>query len=123
MPAISTRVHGLLDYLLGACLLGSPFLLGLDPGELEAWVPMALGAVLIGYSLFTGYEYGALKRIDPQLHLWLDAGLGLVLAVSPWLIGFYREAWVPHLAVGALLVVSAGFSHTIPGYDRRGGAA
>jgi hypothetical protein len=27
--------------------------------------------------------------------------------------------WIPHVAVGAALILIAFFSHTIPGYERR----
>ena len=44
---------------------------------------------------------------------------GRVVALSPWLLGFDRTVWLPHVAVGVLLAVLAFVTHTVPGYDRR----
>ena len=40
---VPTRVHGIADWLLGALLVALPFLHGVDRGEPEGWLPMALG--------------------------------------------------------------------------------
>lgn len=116
---LSTRIHGVLDYVVGALLIALPWLLGFARGGAETWIPVALGAGAIAYSLFTDYELGVVRRIGMPVHLWLDALSGLLLAVSPWLFGFDQQVWMPHLALGIFEIVTAAITNTIPGYERR----
>jgi hypothetical protein len=117
---LPTRVHGILDYLMGVVLIASPWVLGFHAGGAETWVPVALGAGVIAYSLFTDYELGAVRRLPMTTHLWLDALGGVLLAVSPWVLGFDERVWIPHVVFGVLEVAAAAVTDTIPGYERRG---
>ena len=119
---IPTRVHGILDYLVGALLIASPWLLGFARGGGESLVPVAIGAAVLVYSAFTDYELGLVRRIQMPVHLWLDGIGGVLLAVSPWLFAFDERVWMPHVAVGVAEIVVAFFTDTIPGYERRGSA-
>lgn len=116
---ISTRVHGILDYALGVLLVASPWLFGLDPGGPSGLVPMALGAAVLLYSALTDYELGLVRRIQMTVHLWLDALGGVLIAASPWLLGFDQRVWVPHVVFGVLEIGVAVLSNTIPSYERR----
>jgi hypothetical protein len=116
---LPTRIHGILDYLLGALLIASPWLLGFAAGGAETWAPVGAGAVVVLYSLFTDYERGAVRRIDVPVHLLLDFLVGVGLAVSPWLLGFDTRVWIPHVALGAAMALAAAVTDTIPGYERR----
>lgn len=122
MRVMTTRSHGFLDVGAGVLLLAAPWLLGFAAGGAETWAPVLIGLAVLANSALTDYEIGRVKRIEMTVHLWLDAGAGLLLAVSPWLFGFYDDVWVPHLLLGLVLVVAAAFSATIPGYERRGDA-
>jgi hypothetical protein len=119
MRFLTTRVHGVLDYLVGVLLIALPWLMGFGGTGAAAAVPMALGAATLAYSLLTDYELGALRRIPMPAHLWLDALSGLLLAASPWMLGFDLQVWKPHVALGALEVVVAFLTNTIPAYERR----
>lgn len=116
---LPTRIHGILDYLLGALLIGSPWLLGFAAGGAETWVAVGAGVVVVLYSLLTDYEMGAVRRIQMPVHLFLDFLLGVGLAVSPWLLGFDTHVWIPHVALGAVEALTAAVTDTIPGYERR----
>lgn len=116
---LPTRAHAVLDYVLGAAFLAAPWLLGLGPAARPAWPLLAVGAALLLGALLSDHEGGALKRIPMPLHLWVEGLLGVALAISPWVLGFDRTLWAPHLAGGLLLALLAFFSHTIPGYERR----
>jgi hypothetical protein len=116
---IPTRVHGMLDYALGALLIGLPWLLGFGRGGPETWVPVALGAGVIAYSLCTDYELGVVRKLSMPAHLWMDALGAVILMVSPWVLGFDHEVWIPHVAVGAFELLTSVITNTVPGYDRR----
>ena len=114
MRFISTRVHGMLDYLMGALLIASPWLFGFAQGGAESWVPVVLGAGALLYSLMTAYEFGAVRVIPMATHLSLDAGAGLLLVVSPWLFGFSDLVWGPHVVLGLLELGAALTTRTTP---------
>ena len=116
---LPTRTHGILDYTVGALMIALPFLLGFGGGP-QTWVFVALGVAALVYSALTDYELGVVKRLQMPLHLWLDALSGVLLAVSPWLLGFDTQVWIPHVAVGAFEIAAAVVTDTIPSYDRRG---
>lgn len=114
MRFITTRVHGYLDYAMGALLIAMPWLLGFDMNGPETWIMVALGIGAILYSLFTNYELGAFRMIPMTGHLWLDFFSGLLLAASPWLFGFADYVWAPHLILGVMEMGAAGFTVPTP---------
>lgn len=107
MRFIPTRIHAVLDYLIGALLIVAPFILGFDTGGAAMWVPIIVGAAIVTYSLFTDYEYSISKNMNMRTHLGLDALGGVILAVSPWLFGFADIVWVPHLFIGLFEIGAA----------------
>ncbi len=117
MRFIPTRVHGMLDYLMGAVLILAPWLLDFDDTA-AIWVPVVIGASVILYSLLTDYELGIARVIPMATHLILDIVGGLVLAVSPWIFQFNDEVWVPHLVLGLLEVGAGLMTRTIPSDER-----
>ena len=104
---LPTRIHGILDYLMGALLIASPWLFGFADHQAARWVPVGLGAGVLLYSLLTDYEVGAVRKIQMPVHLMLDALGGILLAASPWVLGFDERVWMPHVVVGiAYLIIS-----------------
>lgn len=114
MRFIPTRVHGMLDYLIGILLIAAPWLFDFADGGAEQWIPVALGAGLIVYSLLTNYELAVARIIPMPVHLGLDVVAGLFLAVSPWLFGFDDNVWIPHVVVGVVDILAALTTETVP---------
>ena len=100
MRFISSRTHGLLDYLVGVLLIASPWLFGFRGLSDASFIPVALGVTTLIYSMLTNYEFGLLKVLPFSLHLLFDVLAGVVLAVSPWLFGFANVVYLPHLLLG-----------------------
>jgi hypothetical protein len=119
MRVIPTRVHGMMDYLIGVLLIAAPWLFGFNRDGAETWVPVVLGAGVILYSLFTDYELGAVRRLPMPTHLMLDLGGGILLAASPWLFGFSDYVWAPHLIVGLLEIGTSLMTRRVPDDGRR----
>lgn len=114
MKIISTRMHGVLDYLVSAFLIASPWIFGFANGDIEMWLPIIIGVATIIMSLFTDYELGVVKMLGWRMHLMMDTLTGLLLAISPWLFGFSDEVWAPHLIVGLLEIGVVLMSSTQP---------
>lgn len=105
MHMISTRAHGVLDYLVSIILIAAPWLLGFAHVAPARNVPVILGVVTIVYSLMTRYEWSAAKVLPMRAHLTLDVLSGILLAASPWLFGFSNIIYWPHLLVGLLEIL------------------
>ncbi len=105
MRVIPTNIHGLLDYVVAMILIFVPWLSGYAGPNPATFIPVALGLATIAYSIFTNYEWGAMKLIPMRVHLRLDLLSGIFLAVSPWLFGFSHYIYVPHLLLGVLEIV------------------
>lgn len=114
MRVIPTRIHGILDYLMGILLIAAPWIFNFNRGGAETYVPVILGAGVIMYSLLTDYELGVVKKIPMNLHLSLDIFGGVFLAVSPWLFGFSDYVYLPHLIFGILEIGASLMTHTAP---------
>jgi hypothetical protein len=114
MRFIPTRVHGILDYLMGLLLIAAPWILDFADGGAAQWVPVILGAGVILYSLLTRYELGVVKAISMPVHLGLDVMGGIFLAASPWLFGFADFIWWPHVVFGVLEIVVGLTTKTVP---------
>lgn len=80
---IPTRLHGILDYLIGILLIASPWLFGSTDAGIGMWLPIILGAGVIVYSLITDYEMSVARILPMTAHLGLDVAGGLLLAVLP----------------------------------------
>lgn len=114
MKIISTKVHGVLDYLMGALLIASPWLFDFARGGAETWVPVVLGAGAILYSLLTDYELGLSRTLSMKTHLGLDMMSGALLAASPWLFGFNEYVYMPHLILGIAEIGAAWMTDPVP---------
>ena len=124
MKFLPTKVHGLLDYVVGAALIAAPAIFRFsDVGGPAVAVPVILGIGLILYSFFTNYEWGIVKVIPMSYHLLVDLVAAMLLTASPFLFGFSDQganAWLPHFVVGltviaVVLVSKPGIA--VPGRD------
>ena len=118
MRFIPTRIHGMLDYVVGVILIVAPFVLGFADGGPAQWVPIALGVAALVYSLVTDYELGMVHLLPMPGHLALDALSGVFLAASPWLFGFAERVFWPHLILGLFEILASLTSQTQPGRPR-----
>lgn len=116
---IPTKVHGALDYIVAIALILAPTLFGfMNVGGAAVIIPIVLGIGLILYSLFTRYEWGAVKVLGMPYHLIFDVVASLFLAASPFIFGFYNpdmlNVWLPHVVVGIAVIVVVIFSQPQP---------
>jgi hypothetical protein len=108
---ISTRTHGVIDYLTAGITFFAPELFGFsDLGGAAVAIPRLVGMMIAGLTFFTDHELGIVRMIPMKIHLTVDIVTSIFLAMSPFLFGFIDEApnvWLPHVAVGvSYLLVS-----------------
>ena len=116
---VTTRMHGVLDYVVGGLLFFAPYLFGFAHVEgAAAWVAHLIGALVFGQALLTRYELGLFKLMPMRLHLFNDMAAGIFIALSPWLLRFHDPAnqrlWVPHVIVGATILLVAALTEKTP---------
>jgi len=116
MRFISTKVHGILDYLMGALLIAAPWIFGFNDGGAETWVPVIIGIVMLLQALMTDFEMGVFKSISMSTHLRMDFIAGIFLAASPWIFGFSDTVWAPHVIFGLMEVAASLMTRTVPTY-------
>jgi len=100
---ISRRAHGILDYLSGAVLVASAFVVPYPDGPMRM-IAVALGLVLLLYSLGTDYEAGLLRFIPFPIHRGADLILGVMLLFSPIHFAVHGAPTAVFLIPGALLI-------------------
>jgi hypothetical protein len=114
---ISTRVHGILDYLVGVFFLFVPSIFGFAHGGPESTIFIILGIATLLYSLCTRYEWGLFKLLPMGTHLVLDLANGFLLAASPWIFRFADHVYLPHLAFGIFEIIVVLLSRRSPTYE------
>ncbi|MEZ2223514.1 hypothetical protein [Rhizobium sp. RCC_161_2] len=105
MRFVPTMLHGIADYVVGFIVIGLPFILELS--RTPRMVLIALGIIVILYSLLTDYELGAVRFLRIRFHLLLDAIFGVAMLLSPWLFDFPMDPRWPVYAIGILALILA----------------
>jgi hypothetical protein len=114
MRLLSTKTHGAMDYPSALLLMAAPWVLGFRKNGPETWIPVGIGATMLAQSLMTDYEFGAVRKVPMKRHLQMDGMAGLLLAASPFLLGFAARACLPHVLLGLAEVGAALTTDTHP---------
>jgi hypothetical protein len=117
MKVISTKAHGVMDYLMGVLLIAAPWMFNFHRGGAETWIPVILGIATIIYSLITDYEMSVTRQISMKAHLTLDTVSGLFLAASPWLFDFKDVVYLPHLILGVAELAVVALTDPTPSFS------
>jgi hypothetical protein len=115
MALISTKLHGVLDYVGGVGSLAAPKLLrDRRAGALMA----ATGAGTLATSSLTDYEVGVVRKLPMRVHLLADAGTGAVLLAGAYLLSRGKAKvldWAPLAVVGVTEIAAAALTERQPG--------
>ena len=114
MNILPTRVHAILDYVMGLLLICLPWILGFDIDAPESVILIVLGIAMILYSLFTDYEYSVSRKLSMSSHLIMDIIGGILLAASPWIFDFDERVYLPHVVLGIVEVLAAVITKRVP---------
>ena len=114
MRFIPTRFHGVLDYIVGLVLLISPWLFDFSDISYATWTMVAAGIIVLLQTIFTDFEVGIIHKIPMKSHLMVDFGLGVILAISPWIFTFDDRVFMPHLIAGLFIMLASLTTHRVP---------
>ena len=114
MQYVPTRFHGMIDYAVAFALVLAAGPLGYAGGGAQTWAAVSAAVLVTAYALLTNYEWGLVRRIPVPIHLALDLLIGILLAASPWVLGFSQDVWAPHAAAGAVLAAASLTTHPRP---------
>jgi len=103
MRIVSTKFHGLLDYLISLSLLSYPLIWGFESPDYQISAATGFGIGL--YSIFTKYEAGLVKKISMHSHMMFDACAGIFLVLSPVVLNFRNESAIFYIVTGTVLLL------------------
>lgn len=114
MRFIPTRFHGILDYVVGLILIAAPWLFGFSDSGWATWTIVAAGLATLLMTVMTDFEVGLIHKIPMQTHLMIDFGMGVILALSPWMFNFADRVFMPHLIGGVFAILASLTTHRRP---------
>ena len=104
---IKTNLHTYFDYGSAIIIATSPWVFFIDHVPMVIPLSITIGLFIVVMSLLTAYEGGIIRVIPMQIHLFLDVVIGILFAISPWLLGFAHETHIFQLAVGIGIILIA----------------
>ncbi|GAB3204378.1 hypothetical protein ABID22_003310 [Pontibacter aydingkolensis] len=114
MRFIPTRFHGVLDYVVGLLFIVAPWLFNFSDVTYATWIMVIAGVLVLLQTVFTDFEVGLIRKIPMQSHLMVDFGLGVILALSPWMFNFDHLVFMPHLIGGIFAIIASLTTHRVP---------
>ncbi len=100
MRPISTRTHGIVDYVFSATLIALP--LAFRWNGRAARLAVGAGLATLGVSLLTNYEWGAVRLLPMKAHLGIDAAENSMLMSAPKMVADDRTAGRVLAALGMI---------------------
>ncbi|TPE44192.1 SPW repeat domain-containing protein [Pontibacter mangrovi] len=114
MRFIPTRFHGILDYVVGLIFIAAPWLFDFSDASWATWTIVIAGIATLLMTVMTDFEVGLVHKIPMQSHLMVDFGLGVILALSPWIFNFADRVFMPHLIGGVFAILASLTTHRKP---------
>ena len=109
MKLISTKAHGVLDYVTVAIFALAPSVLDLT--GLPMLLSYTLALVHLLMTVLTDFSMGMFKVIPLKLHGYVEHTVGIVIPVLPFVLGFEGEAFYFYLITGVSILVVGLVSH------------
>ena len=103
MNFITSKIHGILDYIVVIFLWVSPILL--DFPEKTAVFTYILGAIHLVLTMFTNFEYGVIRFIPLKIHGAIELIVALALVGFAFYIGNLEGELARNFYLGFALAV------------------
>lgn len=110
MSILSSKIHGVVDYLVVLFLWLSPSLFGLP--EQTALFTYILGGVHLTLTVLTNFELGIFKVIPLKLHGWVELAVSVALVGVAFFLGSLEGELARNFYLGFALAVFATWAIT-----------
>ena len=102
---MTRKLHAYIDYPVALGLIAMPFLLGLGASHPYAQLlSVVTGFAALALTLLTDHETGVIKVLPYNLHLAVDAAVGVAFLLAPFVLGFSGLDAVYYWVIGATVV-------------------
>lgn len=89
MKFVTKTIHAYLDYPVAVALMAMPFILGLGTSNIMALrLSVFTGVAAFILTILTDHHLGVFRIIPYAGHLIVDAMVGLVFVLAPFVLGF-----------------------------------
>jgi hypothetical protein len=109
MRFITKTIHAYLDYPVAVALMALPLVFGLgSSNQIALQLSVTIGIAALILTLLTDHQLGVYKIIPYKIHLIVDAIVGVVFVVAPFVFSFKGIDAFYYWIIGAtvLMVVS-----------------
>jgi len=89
---IPLAVHAMIEPVVALLLILAPFILGFSDNETATIVSIVAGVVVLLTGMTTRWSLSLVKLIPLDVHRMLDLGLGVLLILAPFVLGFSDES-------------------------------
>jgi hypothetical protein len=107
MRFITKKIHAYLDYPVAVALIVLPFVLGLGNSNPLAF-QLSIGAGIAAFilTLLTDHQLGVYRIIPYKVHLAVDALVGIVFVIAPFVFSFQGvDAYYYWINGGSVLLI------------------
>lgn len=112
MPRFVTKeIHAYLDYPVAFALIGLPFLIGLGgSNSLALHISPIVGIAALVLTIFTNHHLGLFRVLPYRFHMAVDAAVGVLFLLLPFMLGFKGIDAFYYWANGAAVVAVISLS-------------
>ena len=89
---IPLAVHAMTEPVIALLLILAPFIFGFSDNDTATIVSIAAGVIVLLTGMSTRWSLSLVKLIPLDVHRMLDLGLGVLLILSPFVLGFSDES-------------------------------
>ena len=105
MKFITKTIHAYLDYPVAIALMILPFVLGLGhSNEIALPLSVATGIAAFILTLLTNHQLGVYRIIPYNVHLIVDAIVGIVFVTAPFIFSFEGIDAYYYWIIGATVI-------------------
>lgn len=116
---VTKTIHAYLDYPVALALMALPFVFGLGTSHpLALWLSVGTGLAALILTLLTDHQLGAIRVLPYSVHLTVDALVGVVFVLAPFVVGFTGIDALFYWANGTAVLIVVGLHKPAPVADR-----